>query len=55
VNATTKFYTGLVIALAIIVSVSFAIGYRTGFSHALRAQPAQHGNRHAFARANPAA
>ena len=33
-NATAKFYTGLAIVLAIIVSASFAIGYRTGYAHA---------------------
>ena len=37
-NATAKFYTGLVLALTIVVAVSFAIGYRAGFSHAVRAQ-----------------
>ena len=35
-NATAKFYTGFFIVLALIVAVSFAIGYRTGFEKAVR-------------------
>jgi hypothetical protein len=30
VNATVKFYTGFVIALALVVALSFAAGYRVG-------------------------
>jgi hypothetical protein len=37
VNATAKFYTGFVIALAVIVALSFAAGYRVG--HAAHAGP----------------
>jgi hypothetical protein len=40
VTATAKFYTGFAIVLAIIVSVSFAVGYRVGFAHALHAPAA---------------
>ncbi len=29
-NATVKFYSGFVIALAVIVALSFAAGYRVG-------------------------
>ncbi len=35
-NATAKFYTGFCVALAIIVAVSFAIGYKSGASHVSR-------------------
>jgi hypothetical protein len=41
VTATAKFYTGFAIVLAIIVSVSFAVGYRVGFAHALHAPAAR--------------
>jgi len=34
VNATVKFYAGFLIALALIVALSFAAGYRVG--HAAR-------------------
>jgi hypothetical protein len=38
VNATVKFYTGFVIALALIVGLSFAAGYRVGHAaHAAHA------------------
>ena len=45
-SATAKFYTGLAIVLTIIIAVSFAVGYRAGFSHAMRALPTSHGVHH---------
>ncbi len=33
-SATVKFYTGVLIALALIVAASFALGYRAGAGHA---------------------
>ena len=45
VSATTKFYVGFFIALAVVVVISFGIGYRAGVAHAehraaLHARPA---------------
>ncbi|GAC1312860.1 MAG: hypothetical protein NVSMB21_23820 [Vulcanimicrobiaceae bacterium] len=36
-TATTKFYTGFFIVLALVVAISFYVGYRTG-SNAERAE-----------------
>jgi len=32
VNATAKFYTGFLIALAIVVAFVFSVGYRAGYT-----------------------
>ncbi len=29
-NATTKFYTGFILAVALVIAVSFYVGYRAG-------------------------
>jgi hypothetical protein len=34
VNATQKFYTGFVIALALVIGAAFFAGYQTGSAHA---------------------
>jgi hypothetical protein len=34
VNATQRFYTGFFVALAIVVGLSYGLGYRAGESHA---------------------
>ncbi len=33
-NATTKFYTGFVLALALVIGAAFFAGYQTGSAHA---------------------
>ncbi len=44
-SATAKFYTGLALALALIVAVSYYAGYRSGFhaaATAVRSRAATH-------------
>ncbi len=41
-NATAKFYTSLTVVLAIIVGLSFAAGYRSGFHAAASGARAHH-------------
>jgi hypothetical protein len=47
VNATTKFYSGFVVVLALVLGLSFFAGYSTGYhagvtSHALHRPIAAH-------------
>ncbi len=34
-SATTKFYAGFFIALALVIAVGFVAGYRVGYGHAI--------------------
>lgn len=34
ISATTKFYAGFCIAIALVVALSFYVGYRAGIAHA---------------------
>jgi hypothetical protein len=42
VNNTVKFYTGFAIALALLMSLAYAAGYRMGFERARRYQASVH-------------
>ncbi len=44
-NATTRFYLGFCVALAIVIGIAFYIGFRIGAAHeahAIHARAAQH-------------